>query len=83
MVAPYRGDYAEALVTSARAERLRQRMEEESGSAVALMVALMVIAQTLLVGGLVVGGWKLTDRAPGAKAARPPRARRRAGSGSV
>jgi hypothetical protein len=69
LVAPYGGDYAEALMTSVRAERLRQLMEEDSGSAVALMVLLMVLAQTLMVGGLVVGGWKLTmaDRATAAK----------------
>jgi hypothetical protein len=60
LVAPYGGDYAEALMTSVRAERLRQLMEEDSGSAVALMVLLMVVAQTLMVGGLVIGGWKLS-----------------------
>jgi hypothetical protein len=59
LVAPYGGDYAEALMTSVRAERLRQLLEEDSGSAVALMVLLMVVAQTLMVGGLVIGGWKL------------------------
>ena len=77
LVAPYGGDYAEALMTSVRAERLHQLMEEESGSAVALMIALMVVAQTLMVGGIVVGGWKLamTDRAAAPKG--EPRRRRR------
>ena len=79
LVLPYRDDYAEALMTSVRAERLRQLMEEESGSAVALMVVLMVLAQTLLVGGLLVGGWKLAmaDEAPAAKPGPSPRAKRR------
>ena len=35
LVGPYGGDYAEALMTSVRAERLCQLMEEESCSAVA------------------------------------------------
>lgn len=71
LVGPYGGDYAEALMTSVRAERLRQLMEEESGSAVALLVALMVAAQTLMIGGIVVGGWKLTmtDEAAAARGA--------------
>jgi hypothetical protein len=84
LVDPYGGDYAEALMTSVRAERLHQLMDEESGGAVALMIALMVAAQTLMVGGIVVGGWKLTmtDEAAATKgASRPsaaPRSKRRA-----
>jgi hypothetical protein len=80
IVEPYGGDYAEALLTSVRKERLRQLMEEESGSSVVLMVALMVIAQTLMVGGVLAGGWKLAMRdesdggpEPAPKAGRRPR----------
>jgi hypothetical protein len=51
-------------------------MEEESGASIAMMVALMIAAQTLMVGGVAIGGWKLAlaDDAPAA----PPPAERRA-----
>lgn len=56
---PYRGDYAEALQTSIRKARLGQLMNDESGSAVAIMIVLLLVAQALLVGGVVAGAWKL------------------------
>jgi len=81
IVEPYGGDYAEALMASPRRERLRLLLEEESGVSVAAMVALMLAAQTLMVGGVAIAGWKLAlaDEAPTAPrppARRPARRRR-------
>jgi hypothetical protein len=91
IVEPYGGDYAEALMASPRRERLRLLMEEESGASVAMMVVLMLAAQTLMVGGVAIAGWKLAlaDEAPAAPkppARRPARRappRRRGPAGSV
>jgi hypothetical protein len=64
-----------------RGERPRQLMEAEAGSGIAMMIFLMVAAQTLMVGGVAVGGWKLADgrasrRAKGAAPSKRDRPRR-------
>lgn len=60
IVAPYGDDYAEALQTSNRRARLRQLLEQDSGGTAALMILLLVLAQTLLVAGVAAGAWRLT-----------------------
>lgn len=59
LMAPYHGDYVEALETSNRSARLGQLMDDESGSAVGIMIALLLISQVLLVGGVVAAAWKV------------------------
>lgn len=60
LVAPYGGDYAEALKTSNQRVRLQRLLEAESGGTAALMIVLLVLAQTLLVAGVAAGAWRLT-----------------------
>lgn len=55
----YRGDYKEALATSNRNAELSALMERESGSAIVLLILLLVTGQVLLVSGIVGGAWKL------------------------
>jgi hypothetical protein len=55
----YRGDYGEALATSVRNAELSALMEQESGSAIVLLILLLVAGQVLLVSGIVGGAWKL------------------------
>jgi hypothetical protein len=83
LVAPYNGDYAEALETSIQRPRLRQLMEEQAGGSAALMIVWLVLAQTLLVGGIAAGAWRLVmddedetvaAAKPAAPAAAPPAA---------
>jgi hypothetical protein len=59
LMAPYHGDYVEALETSSRSARLGQLMDDESGSAVGVMIALLLFSQVLMVGGVVAAAWKL------------------------
>lgn len=56
---PYDEDYAEALENASDNERLRVLMEREAGSAVAVMVLMMVLAQVLMVAGMVGAIWKI------------------------
>jgi flagellar basal body-associated protein FliL len=77
LVAPYSGDYAEALLTSNQRARLRQLMDQDSGGTAALMIVLLVLAQTLLVAGVAAGAWKLAmsdedDQTGKSGAALPP-----------
>jgi hypothetical protein len=59
LMAPYHGDYVEALETSSRSARLGQLMDDESGSAIGVMIALLLMSQVLMVGGVVAAAWKL------------------------
>lgn len=59
LVAPYDGDYVEALHTSIQKARIRQLMEEEGAGSMIVMMVLLILAQTLLVGAIVAGAWKL------------------------
>jgi hypothetical protein len=59
IMAPYRGDYTEALETSSLSARLGQLMDDECGTAVGVMIALLLASQVLMVGGVVAGAWKL------------------------
>lgn len=59
IVAPYDWDWEEALEHSADNERLAELMRQESASAVVLMVLLMVLAQVLMVAGMVGALWNI------------------------
>lgn len=61
IVAPYGDDYNEALQTSLERRELARLLEQEGGDSAAVMIALMVLAQALLIGAVVAGAWKLTS----------------------
>jgi hypothetical protein len=62
LIEPYAGDYVEALETSVQQVRLNQLMERESGGSIAVMITLLVLAQTLIITAIVLGAWKLTEK---------------------
>lgn len=72
LMEPYQGDYVEALETSIQREQLAQAMDHSSGGTMALIVILLIAAQTLVITAIVVGAWKLTGRnAPSPAKANP------------
>lgn len=74
LVEPFGGDYVEALETSVQKETIVRLLDEESGTSIALMTVLMVLAQALITGGIMLGAWKLSggDQAKGTVKRRPP-----------
>jgi hypothetical protein len=62
LMEPYEGDYVEALETSVQRQELAQALDRESGGTMALIVVLLISAQTLVITAIVVGAWKLTGR---------------------
>jgi hypothetical protein len=63
LVAPFNGQYEQALYVSRRREELRGAMEDEDTSAVLLMLFLLVSANVLLVSAVVGGAWKISGSA--------------------
>jgi hypothetical protein len=60
LVEPLSYDYAEALQTHVQRVRVKQLMVRESGPATLRMIVLLVVAQTLTIGAIVLGAWKLS-----------------------
>ena len=61
MILPYGGDYLEALNTSIDRQQLADAMQKERRSAVFIIVALLIGAQTFVISAIVLGAWKLTS----------------------
>ncbi|WP_341711271.1 hypothetical protein [Erythrobacter sp.] len=59
LVRPYGGDYVEAMQLHVRRDRIRQLVESENTGATVRIILLLVLAQILATGGLVLGLWKL------------------------
>src|SRR3546814_18975802 len=59
LMEPYSWDYVEALQTHVQRVRLKELMARDSGGSTARMLLLLVLAQTLIVGAIVFGAWKL------------------------
>ncbi|HEY9553133.1 hypothetical protein [Allosphingosinicella sp.] len=59
LMEPYSWDYVEALQTHVQRVRLKELMARDSGGSTARMILLLVLAQTLIVGAIVFGAWKL------------------------
>ncbi|QKG71880.1 hypothetical protein [Erythrobacter mangrovi] len=59
LVRPYGGDYVEAMQLHVRRDRIRQLVESENTGATVRIIVLLVLAQILVTGGLVLGLWKL------------------------
>jgi hypothetical protein len=64
MVAPFGNDYILALATGNHREKLSNAMRREQTSAMMVTLLLMVLANILLVLGIVGGAWKLATRPP-------------------
>lgn len=77
LLEPYGEDYAEALATSTQRERIRELLKRESGKSLVIMLLLMVIGQSLVVGAIVIGAWKLAEQDERDQSAPPPRRGRR------
>jgi hypothetical protein len=58
-VAPFGRHFEEAIYVSRQKDDLRTWMREESGSASVVMLFLLVLANVLLVSGVVGGAWKV------------------------
>jgi hypothetical protein len=61
LVAPYGGDYLEALNTSVDRQQLADAMQRERRSAVFIIVTLLISAQMFVISAIVLGAWKLTS----------------------
>jgi hypothetical protein len=61
LVAPYGGDYLEALNTSVDRQQLADAMQKDRGSAVFIIIALLIAAQMFVISAIVLGAWKLTS----------------------
>ncbi|MBT2188378.1 hypothetical protein [Sphingobium nicotianae] len=58
-IAPFQDDYIQALYVSVQREQLRRWMRDESVGASIVMMTLLMVANILLVAGLVTGAWKV------------------------
>jgi hypothetical protein len=56
----YSGDWEEALHNSPMAPTIINKMEEQQASAVALLIFLMIVGETLLIAPIVAGAWKIS-----------------------
>lgn len=74
IMAPYDGDYVEALETSSQRLILRQELQEQSGSTAAILVGLLILAQAISIGAVMLGAWKLTspEAGRGSRGSRQP-----------
>lgn len=73
MIAPYDGDYAEAIIAGAQSDKLRQKIDEENTATFALLFTLLVAANVLLVVGIVGGAWKIVAAFPASASAEKSR----------
>ncbi len=64
MIAPFRDEYADAIIESAQSDKLRQKIDEENATTFALLFTLLVAANVLLVVGIVGGAWKIVAAFP-------------------
>ena len=61
LVAPYGGDYLEALNTSVEKQQLADAMQKDRQGAVFVIVSLLIAAQMFVISAIVLGAWKLTS----------------------
>lgn len=69
MIAPFGDDYADAIITGAQSDKLRQKIDEENATTFALLFTLLVAANVLLVVGVVGGAWKIVAAFPASASA--------------
>lgn len=61
LLEPYGSDYSEAIATSIQRERINELLMDESAGSIAVMVALLLTGQSLIIAAFVLGAWKISE----------------------